>query len=68
MSVIVNSKPNIIKDIDIQNIINTVYEQPIFFNDLTSKHWMFMYKYKFFWVDAISINNDLNEFIINISL
>jgi hypothetical protein len=43
-------------------IRDRVLEQPVFFNDTSSRHWFFDFKIGDLWISSITINNELTEF------
>ena len=47
-------------------IRDRVLEQPVFFNDTSSRHWFFDFKVDGIWISSRRINNELTEFGIDV--
>lgn len=47
-------------------IRDRVLEQPVFFNDTSSRHWFFDFKVRGLWISAVNINNELTEFTMEV--
>ena len=47
-------------------IRDLVLEQPVFFNDTSSRHWFFDFKVQDIWISAVNINNELTEFTVEV--